>query len=47
MLAKAMSNQLTYYVMFVAVAIIISIEVMSAMFARDEIEEGDGDRDRE
>ena len=42
-LAKLMNNQLSYYVLFVAVALIISIEIASAMFSHDDDEEGDGD----
>lgn len=45
MLAKLMNNQLSYYIIFVLVAMIISIEVMSTMFhTEDDEEEGDGDR---
>ena len=43
-LAKLMNNQISYYILFVIVAMIISIEVMSAMFHHDDDEEGDGDR---
>lgn len=44
-LAKMMNNQLSYYIIFVLVAMIISIEVMSSMFHTEEDEEeGDGDR---
>lgn len=46
-LAKLMGNQLSYYILFVVVALIISIEVMTAMFSHDDDEddeEGDGDR---
>ena len=43
-IAKLMNNQLTYYILFTLVALIISIEIASAMFAKDdkESEEDDG-----
>ena len=45
MLAKLMNNQLAYFIIFIIVAMIISIEVMSTMFHTEEDEEeGDGDR---
>ena len=43
-IAKLMNNQLTYYILFTLVALIISIEIVSAIFIKDdkESEEDDG-----
>ena len=38
-IAKLMSNQLTYYVLFTLVALIISIEIVSAIFMKDDEKE--------
>lgn len=37
-IAKLMNNQLTYYILFTLVALIISIEIVSAIFVSDEKE---------
>jgi signal peptidase len=44
-IAKLMNNQLTYYVLFTLVALIISIEIVGAIFTKDdkESEEDDGE----
>ena len=39
-LAKLMNNKLTYYILFALVALIISIQIVSAMFDSDDDEKG-------
>ena len=35
-----MNNKLMYYLVFMFVAVIISVEIISSMFAKDEDDEG-------
>ena len=42
-LAKLMNNKLTYYLLFALVALIISIQIVSAMFDSDDEEEEEND----
>lgn len=44
-IAKLMSNQLTYYVLFTLVALIISIEIVSAIFMKDDEKEASKHRE--
>lgn len=44
-IAKLMSNQLTYYVLFTLVALIISIEIVSAIFTKDDEKEASKHRE--
>lgn len=43
-IAKLLNNKLTYYLLFASVALIISIQVVSAMFEPDEEESEEDDR---
>ena len=43
-LAKLMNNQLSYYILFTLVALIISIEIVSALFMPDDEKEAYQDR---
>ena len=42
-IAKLMNNQLTYYILFTLVALIISIEIASSIFSKDNGESEDDD----
>ena len=43
-IAKLMNNQLSYYILFTLVALIISIEIVSSLFDFDKEKEEDGSR---
>lgn len=42
-LGKLMSKQISYYILFFAVGIVISIEIVSSMFNSDDEKEGNGE----
>lgn len=44
-IAKLMNNQLSYYILFTLVALIISIEIVSSLFKEDGKEEVEGHRE--
>ena len=44
-IAKLMNNQLSYYILFTLVALIISIEIVSSLFRGDDKEEVEGHRE--
>ena len=44
-IAKLMNNQLSYYILFTLVALIISIEIVSSLFRADDKEEVEGHRE--
>ncbi len=44
-IAKLMNNQLSYYILFTLVALIISIEIVSSLFRADDKEEVGGHRE--
>lgn len=44
LIAKLMNNQLSYYLLFIIVGVIISIDIVSAMFDSDDEEEEEDER---
>ena len=43
-IAKLMNNQLTYYILFTFVALVVSIEIVSSLFDTSEEKEEDEGR---